>query len=39
MEGAINVVEGEKIEDFNYQIQKSIVVKIGKRRFLDIRVK
>lgn len=38
-EGAINTTEGEKIEDFNYKIYKPIIVKVGKRRFVDIKVK
>lgn len=37
-EGAINTTEGEKISDFNYLISKPIVVKVGKRRYLDIKV-
>lgn len=37
-EGAINTTEGEEIKDFNYVISKPIVVKVGKRRFLDIKV-
>ncbi len=37
-EGAINTTEGEKIEDFNYSILKPIVIKVGKRRFVDIKV-
>lgn len=37
-EGAVNTTEGEKIEDFNYVISKPIIVKVGKRRFLDIKV-
>lgn len=38
-EGAVNTTEGEKIEDFNYKVCKPIIVKVGKRRFLDIKVK
>lgn len=37
-EGAVNTTEGEKIEDFNYVVSKPIIVKVGKRRFLDIKV-
>lgn len=37
-EGAINTTEGEEIQDFNYVISKPIVVKVGKRRYLDIKV-
>lgn len=37
-EGAVNTTEGEEIMDFNYVISKPIVVKVGKRRFLDIKV-
>lgn len=37
-EKAVNTTEGEKIEDFGYQISKPIIVKVGKRRFLDIKV-
>lgn len=38
-EGAVNTTEGEKITDFTYKVFKPIVVKVGKRRFLDIKVK
>ncbi len=38
-EGAVNTTEGEKIEDFNYKVFKPIIVKVGKRRFIDIKVK
>ena len=37
-EGAVNTTEGEEIKDFNYVISKPIVVKVGKRRYLDIKV-
>lgn len=37
-EGAVNTTEGEEIKDFNYLVSKPIVVKVGKRRFLDIKV-
>jgi tyrosyl-tRNA synthetase len=37
-EGAVNTTEGEKIEDFNYLVSKPIIVKVGKRRFLDIKI-
>ncbi len=37
-EGAINTTEGEEIKDFNYVVSKPIVVKVGKRRFLDIKI-
>lgn len=36
--GAVNTTEGEEIKDFNYVISKPIVVKVGKRRFLSIKV-
>ncbi|MBU3668754.1 MAG: tyrosine--tRNA ligase [Candidatus Taylorbacteria bacterium] len=38
-EGAVNTTEGEEIKDFNYCISKPVVVKVGKRRFLNIKVK
>lgn len=37
-EGAVNTTDGEEITDFNYVISKPIIVKVGKRRFLDIKV-
>ena len=37
-EGAVNTTEGEEIKDFNYQVIKPILVKVGKRRFLSIKV-
>ncbi|HEY1037616.1 MAG TPA: tyrosine--tRNA ligase [Candidatus Paceibacterota bacterium] len=37
-EGAVSTMEGEKITDFNYQVTKPVVVKVGKRRFLDIKI-
>lgn len=37
-EGAINTTEGEAITDFNYLVSKPIIVKVGKRRFLDIKI-
>lgn len=37
-EGAVNTTEGEEITDFNYVVSKPIIVKVGKRRFLDIKV-
>jgi tyrosyl-tRNA synthetase len=37
-EGAVNTTEGEEIKDFNYQVTKPILVKVGKRRFLSIKV-
>lgn len=37
-EKAIKTTEGEEIDDFNYKITKPIVVKVGKRRFLSIKV-
>lgn len=38
-EGAVNTTEGEEIKDFNYKLLKPIVVKVGKRRFVDIKIK
>ncbi len=37
-EGAVVTMEGEKIEDFNFLVAKPMVVKVGKRRFLDIKI-
>ena len=37
-EGAVNTTDGEEITDFNYVISKPIIIKVGKRRFLDIKV-
>lgn len=37
-EGAISVVEGEKVSDPNFAIEKAIDLKIGKKRFLKIMV-
>lgn len=37
-EGAVNTTEEEEIKDFNYQVTKPMVVKVGKRRFLDIKI-
>lgn len=37
-EGAVNTTEGEEIKDFNYTVSKPIIVKVGKRRFLDIKI-
>ncbi len=38
-EGAVNTTEGEEIKDFNYKLFKPIIVKVGKRRFIDIKIK
>lgn len=39
-EGAVTVVEnGGKIEDFNFKLTQEAVFKIGKRRFIKIKVK
>jgi hypothetical protein len=36
-EGAIsNAVSGEKIDKFDFKIEKDIVVKVGKKRFVKI---
>ncbi len=37
-DGAVNVVDGENITDFNYTISIPIVVRVGKKRFLNIKV-
>ncbi|MFQ5661679.1 MAG: tyrosine--tRNA ligase [Candidatus Paceibacteria bacterium] len=37
--GAVTEVGGEKITDINFKIQKDVTLKIGKRRFLKIKVK
>ena len=38
IEGAVNIHEGEEIKDFNYAIIEPIVVKVGKRRFISIKI-
>lgn len=37
--GAVTDVEGEKINDIDFKIEKDIVLKIGKRRFLKVKVR
>ena len=37
-DGAVSEVGGEKITDFNFTVDKDITVKIGKRRFVKIKV-
>lgn len=37
-DGAVNIVDGENITDFNYLISLPIVVKVGKRRFVNIKI-
>jgi tyrosyl-tRNA synthetase len=37
--GAVAEVGGEVIKDINFEIQKDTTLKIGKRRFLKVKVK
>lgn len=37
-EGAVNTLEKENIKDFGYLVSKPMVVKVGKRRFLNIKI-
>ena len=37
-DGAVNVVDGENITDFNYTVSVPIVVRVGKKRFLNIKI-
>jgi tyrosyl-tRNA synthetase len=39
-EGAVSIVpNGEKISDFNYKLESDVVVKVGKHKFIKIKVK
>lgn len=33
-EGAVTIIDGDKISDFNFLINSTVVVKVGKRRFV-----
>jgi hypothetical protein len=38
-EGGVRILpEGEKVEDFHFKLEKNVVVKIGKHKFLNIKV-
>ncbi len=37
-EGAISTGDDKKIEDFNYKVEYPMIVKVGKRRFVDIKI-
>lgn len=37
-DGAINTLEKENISDFSYLVSKPMVIKVGKRRFLNIKI-
>ncbi len=38
-EGAVSVLpDGEKVEDFHFKIEKNLVVKVGKHKFMNIKV-
>lgn len=37
--GAISIVGGETIKDINFKIEKDMTLKIGKRRFLKVKIK
>jgi len=36
--GAINTAEGDKVDDFNYILSVPAIFKVGKRRFLSIKI-
>lgn len=38
-EGAVSTTDGLKIEDFRFPVTESLIVKVGKRRFLKIKIK
>lgn len=38
-DGAVSIVDGEKITDPNFKISQDCIIKVGKRKFLDIKVK
>lgn len=37
-EGAVSIIGGEKINDFNFIIDKDITLKIGKHRFVKVKI-
>lgn len=38
-EGAVSILpEGDKIEDFHFKIEKDLVIKLGKHKFLNIKI-
>ncbi len=38
-EGGVSVVGGEKVSDFNFEVNEEIVVKVGKRRFIKLKIR
>lgn len=38
-EGGVSIVGGEKVSDFNFEVNEEIVVKVGKRRFIKLRIR
>jgi tyrosyl-tRNA synthetase len=38
-EGAVSILpEGNKIEDFHFKLEKDLVIKLGKHKFLNIKI-